>query len=141
MFNAMVTQAPPDLAEELRAKIGMSKAKFDVLLKRYSLEELDALYETFLEGVRRAIAWEFKAPALKIDGAPYASTIQAARALGVGEFHLANLRYRQKLNGHTHGRKTIYAKRDLEALLKPQKDRRSPIAASFIRWLDLREAS
>ena len=144
MFDSMATAAPQvdaDELEELRREIGVSKTTLTELLEKHSPEELRAAHAEFVEHTKAAIAYEFKTPAFNFGGHKYLSAIQAARALGTGEFHLSNLRDRGKLHGTPHGRRVVYSKLDLTSLLKPSKTdkHRSPLAASFTRWLELRK--
>lgn len=128
--------------EKLRREVGVSRTSLSELLTMYSPETIRTAYTEFSDQVKANIARELKRPDFTIDGKPYLSAIQAASALGVGEFHLSNLRDRNKLSGRQHGRRVVYSRADLVALLKPTRDdkHRGPLAVSFTRWLALREA-
>lgn len=129
-----------DELEQLHKDIGVSRTVLSELLQNHTPEELRKSYADFTEYTKKAIAFEFKNPAFTIEGKPYLSAVQAARALGTGEFHLSNLRDRNKLSGRRHGRRVVYSRGDLHALLKPTKQdkHRAPLAVAFVRWLDLR---
>jgi hypothetical protein len=143
MFNVVTTAElaaiPEQELEELRRTLGVSKTVLQEMLQHASPDSLREAHARFVEHTKAAIEREFKAPSFRIDGKSYVSAIQAARALGTGEFHLSNLRDRGKLNGTPHGRRVVYAKSDLLALLKQSKDSnyRSPLASSFARWLEI----
>jgi len=100
---------------------------------------IEAAYALYTGAIIAAIKTEAKNPAAKIDGKPYLSTRQAARALGVGEFHLANMRDRGKLPAQRAGRNYAFAVKDLITIAtKPEKagGYHSPLAGAFLEYLD-----
>jgi hypothetical protein len=74
------------------------------------------------------------------DATPYLSSRQAARALGVGEFHLANMRDRGKLKAHHRvGRNYAFAVADLLTLVQDPASAggyNSPLASAFLAYLE-----
>lgn len=120
-----------------REAIGLPRTFWTTILEHYSVEEALLKFEDFRDHTRAAIAHEFEHPAAVLDGTPYISTIQAAQALSIGEFHLANLRDRKKLEGTPYGRRSLYSQASLEALLEPAENGRFILARAFMRWLGL----
>lgn len=127
--------------ESIRRRTGLSKTQWAELVRGQNEDqrayEISRLFERFLAHVHRALDNEFKNPEYEVDGVPCLSTIQAARALGIGEFHLANLRDRGKLKGRKFGRRAAFARVDLDAFLSiPQapQERQSAMAQAFLRW-------
>lgn len=99
-------------------------------------KRLSRQWGEYVRHVRRELDREFRVPFAIIDGEPCISTIQVGRALGVGEFHLSNLRDRQALASHRVGRRTVYSRAAIEALIdKPlvPPSRHSPLSAAFLR--------
>lgn len=127
-------------ADDIRIGIGLSKTQWDSLAGKRTPRQVATAWEKFKRNASRALDYEFASPSFYLEDVPYITTIQAARALGVGEFHLANLQDRDKLQGTKHGRRIIYSRENLDALLSPPEDgRRGALAGSFIRWLTLNE--
>ena len=126
-------------AEAIRSRYNITRTQWSELVKDDSEgPKIARRYEKFLEHVRKAIDFEFESPAFVVDEVPYLSTIQAARALGVGEFHLSNLRDRQKLIGVRHGRRSIYSRENLLEFLNTE-PRHSAVTTAFVRWHQLSE--
>lgn len=103
---------------------------------------IERLYNEYISLVRVRLEREFKRPETVIDGVPYLSTVQTARALGVGEFHLANIRERGRLHGEKLGRRAIYSRTELERFITEPMGDTSPYSAlayAFLRWLEAEE--
>lgn len=122
--------------EDVRLYCGLSKAQYERLAAVCDPETLPELFDAFLADIRAKVEIEFTAPAHMLGKTPVLSTVQVARALGVGEFHLSNLRDRGKLNSSKFGRRAVYSKADLDAFLDQQKikERRSALAAAFVQY-------
>lgn len=97
--------------------------------------EMERFYTAYAAAVIAAIRSEAKNAAITIDGKPFLTSRQAARALGVGEFHLANMRDRGKIPAQRAGRNYAFAAEDLIAIVKkPAKSGgyHSPLAGAFL---------
>lgn len=146
--------------EDVRARIGLTKVQLLGLMGLEREAQLDPEdpeqerilthiwqeFEAYVEHVKRAIDWEFRTPDrhLPVRGkqVPVLSTVQAARALGVGEFHLSNLRDRKKLPGTPFGRRSFYTKDALLKFLRQQTEQQQKhmsLAGAFVRWYQLRQ--
>lgn len=137
-----MTNAIPTLsADEIRRLCGLSKGQWVQALSRLvEPEKVLEKHREFIAETRRALDWEFRNAQFVIADEPHISTVQAARALGVGEFHLSNLRDRDKLPGVKHGRRSVYTRQHMDEFLEStlsEKERHSPLASAFLRWLEL----
>lgn len=146
--------ATPDrtLIERTRARAGLTRPQFErlVAVPLYTAADLPAealpavravgaAHSRFIAMLKRNVSAEFRHPAYMIDGVPHVITIQVARALGLGEFHIANMRARNKLHAGSYGRKAVFTKEDVIAFIdRPltANERSSPLAGSFIRFVE-----
>lgn len=135
--------------ENIRLRCGLSRNQWTRLLDAVDQPDeerawvIGQAFDRFLEQRRSAVDIEFREPEFHgDDGTPLLSTIQAARALGVGEFHLANLRDRGKLNSTRVGRRAGFAREDLRDFLnidqKPE-TRQTALGIAFLRWFEVEE--
>lgn len=123
--------------EDVRLTIGLSKTEWTQLSEKYNTRQILSLWEKFKRITGRALDYEFAIPSYVLEGVPYVTAIQASRATGIGEFHLANLRDRDKLQGTRHGRRTIYTRQNLDDLFQPKDGRKSSLSGPFLRWIAL----
>lgn len=139
--------------EETRVKCGLTKSQLLGLLGLSRESQLDENepeyaeelthiadeYTRYIERSKKAIDWEFKQPAHVLEGKPVISTVQAARALGVGEFHLSNLRDRRKLIATPFGRRAFYTRDALLKFVREQQHTKghSSLSGAFVRWYQL----
>lgn len=95
-------------------------------------------HRTFIRSLENAVAREFARPAFVIDDQPLLSTIQVARALGVGDFHISTLRDRGRVDATRAGRSWGFSRSAVAALITNEKQLgyHSPLATAFLRWLD-----
>lgn len=123
--------------EATRLSIGISKTEWEDLRREgYTPRQILSLWEKFRKHAIRALDFEFSNPEFVLDETAYVTAVQVSRALGLGEFHLSNLRDRGKLEGRRHGRRTIYSRENVDSLLSsPDDGRRSSLAGAFIRWI------
>lgn len=132
-------------ATKAKELIGLTLAQWNKLRDSgYTTEAILAAHADWQKQVKRELAWEYKNPDYRDEsGAPFLSAVQAARALGIGEFLVCNLNHRGKLPGTKVGRRIAYSRDDLLKMATRNYSRvpskRSPLAKSFIRWLELRE--
>ena len=112
----------------------------DVDVANRAKDEADAIeasYTAYLAAVRRRLAAELDRPVVVLEGVPHLSTVQTARVLGVGEFHLANIRERGRIVGHKLGRRAVYSEQELRRFIQEPMGANSPysaLALAFLRW-------
>lgn len=143
-----------NIIEHIRTKIGLSRAKMleligssdanvfvsaapDPTLVQKAYDLLDA-WATFVAEKRQAIDREFSRPTCTIHGEPFISTMQVSLALGIGDFHVSNLRVREILDVSYYGNRTVYGKPTLLKLISeplPEGRRSSPLVHAFLRYL------
>lgn len=128
--------------EEIRSLCGLSRTQWDILVgsdMSFTPTEIKKQYAAFMDGIRNRLEREFRRPAIVIDGVPYLSTVQAAEALDVGEYHLSTMRSRGKLEGTKHGRRTIYSQGQMQSFLMDvdqAQNRKSALALAFLRRME-----
>lgn len=132
--------------DRIRRRAGLSRGQWTDLVGSHpddeTIYEVMRSHERFIQSIKAAIEYEMARPAVVIEGEPYISTIQAARALGVGEFHLANLRERNKLEATRYGRRSAFSRANLYKFLEGPEDpreRHSALATAFLRWWELQD--
>lgn len=148
----------PNFIERTRVLVGLSRSKMMELIHAedpdvFTTEDPDPVvmeaartlstswYE-FVREKRLALDREFRRPACTMNGQPYLSTMQVSLALGIGDFHVSNLRVREILRATSHGNKTVYDRHTVYALLDeqlPEGRRNSPLIHSFLRYLEDRD--
>lgn len=98
---------------------------------------VQALYEQYKTDVEGRLVDETERAAYVLDDKPYLSSIQVARVLGCGDFHIVTLRQRGKINATLTKRYWAYAPDDVRALLDfdDSKGYHSSIAGTFVRYL------
>lgn len=144
MANTLVFIDP----EKIRLRCGLSRNQWAKLLETGDAGsdarawEISKSFDRFLDRCRLQVDYEFQNPEFVEDGQPYISTIQAARALSVGEFHLANLRDRGKLASVRVGRRAGFRRDDLLDFLDIDRrpdTRQTALGVAFFRWFELEE--
>lgn len=140
---ALTSRLPRLAAEEIRTKVGFSRAQWSRLNESdYPLLTLSQSYDLFLRHLLANIDLEFKHPAFVVDDVGYLTTVGVSHALGIGEFLIANLRNRGKLSSEQKvGRRAVYSRADLVEFVTTasSQDRRSALATAFVRWLRQRD--
>lgn len=130
----------PRTDDEIRSLCGLSRTQWDNLVSAgFTPAQVRTSYQAFVQAIQSRIAEEFKRPADSIDGVPHLSTVQAAEALGVGEYHLSTMRSRGKLIGTKFGRRTFYSREQLESFLTDPEQaqaKKSALALAFIRMME-----
>lgn len=131
-----MAQASTLTSDEIRATLGLPRTLWATLLDMdYKPAEIVDLMHEFQDEIRSELDREFRRPIVTIDGEPYLSTIQASRALSIGDFHLSNLRDRGKLVPHSYGRRVVYSRAALEDLFVLDDSGRFVLANAFMRWM------
>lgn len=105
---------------------------FDIWLTRQ--------FARFMSDIRFRIDAEFDAPVADIDGIPHISALQVARALRTGEWHVTNWRYRERLKGTQFGRRSVFSRASIDALLASDTEGgagpRYALLKPFLEWVD-----
>lgn len=131
--------------EDVRIRCGLSRTQWDALAHpedndvAFTTKEIGDTYDLFLADLQAKVDRAFRQPAFTIKGVAHLSTVQAAQALGVGEFHLSTMRSRGKLRGEKFGRRTIYSRDDLDRFLthsEVETERKSALALAFTRLME-----
>lgn len=134
--------------EKIRLRCGLSRNQWAKLLETGDSGddarawEISKSFDRFLDRCRLQVEYEFQNPEFSENGQGFISTIQAARALSVGEFHLANLRDRGKLASVRVGRRAGFRKDDLLEFLdidRRPSERQTALGVAFFRWFELEE--
>jgi hypothetical protein len=85
------------------------------------------------------IAEQFEFPAFRDEKGNAVSTVQASRALGIGEFNITNLVRRGKLDAEDFGDRPGFRRAALDSLVDRPimgAELNSPLAAGFLVWLE-----
>lgn len=137
--------------EEIRLRIGVSRPTWAELLGTSDpdaalarAKELDRDHRTFKRRVVNALDIEFARPTLVLDDVKYITTRQATRALGLGEFHLSNLRDRQRVEYRRVGRRTLYSRSALDDLINmtiAPRAQHAPLSTAFVAFLEERRSA
>lgn len=138
-------------AEQLDDKAGHYRAKFGLTFNQwkhlqnklgYTTEQIARQFYVWQRFVRKQVEWEYDNAEYKIEDYAFLSASQVSRATGLGEFHVCNLNHRGKLPGVKAGRYIAYRREDILAIVdrdwSTEASKRSPLARSFIRWLELK---
>lgn len=97
-------------------------------------------YEDFVRYLERAIDYELRDPMITFENVPYITAMQVSRALGIGEFHVCNLRARGKLASEKFGRRSLYNRAHLMAFIHAplaEGERHLGLANAFVRWMKI----
>lgn len=134
--------------EKIRLRCGLSRNQWARLIQSGDdgddarAWEISKSFDRFLDRCRVQVEYEFQSPELTENDQSFISTIQAARALSIGEFHLANLRDRGKLASVRVGRRAGFRKDDLIDFLDIDRrpdTRQTALGVAFFRWFELEE--
>lgn len=142
--NTETMESVKDKIEAIRIACGLSRPRLSLILadapkdpeaRLAFLQKVKAQHGAFRAGLHKAI--DAETPYM-LDGVPVLTSRQLARSLGIGDFHIAALRSRGKLEAVYEGRSVYYpvdgVHRFIDAPLRDS-DHRSPFSTAFLRFL------
>lgn len=162
MTTSVADTPSPTYLETLRQNIGLSRFEFlraighsdpAILLPHHASKNPEVLanaaalehaYAGFHALCRQRLDEAFENHSVAIDGGPkLISSIELGRAIGLGEFAIANLRSRGKLKCRHIGRMAYYDRESIERLFNWHLDpnasiHRNILAQSFLEYIGQR---